>query len=619
MTDYQTYQPSYEAPASFMSSPIVIDNKVEGYFIAQLPLSKLSKLTEVVGEGLGKTGESYLVGDDHLLRSDTRRHKDVFNVTASFKEPDTHHVSSPSVELALQGETGVRVGNNYHQEEVISAYSPMDIAGHRWVMIIEESLDEALKPESRLQLIFVIMLLASIPVIVLVAWWLASLQLKPVLALTQIMKAVKNRWDFSLRTENDHQDEIGQASQTFNSMVDSLQEAINTINRSMNNFSGGHFDKKITDDMQGDLGTLKQAANSTSAELEEVISSIVSVMTSIQKGNFQQRIDRNTSGQLAELTTKINRTSEKLEYLTSMLIIMARAINDGQLDYRLDLSKEMTVQGAYEDLETTLNDGLNQLEGVVNTVQHVSSEVGSQIAEINAMSISMLHKTKEQVEATHNINSQLSHWQDDVVHLVNDAKQGGEIVNGARNEAERVSQVIDGAEAAILDIREVSTRIGNVAKGITEVATQTTMLALNAAIEATKAGVEGKGFTVVADEVRVLADQSTKAAKEINKLVEETFHKVDKGVSSVGDVSESFDQLNGVLTNVGESMAHMEQAILKQQNYNQNITESIQSIDEGSRSSKSSVETVQIACSDMQEKFLELEQRLRALKTSSSQ
>ncbi len=533
MTDYRLYQPSYDAPASFMASPIIINNRVEGYFIIQLPLDKLSKIM-AVSEGLGKTGESYLVGEDHLLRTDTRRHVDFFNVKESFRKPDTHHVSIPSVEDALEGKTGARIGSNYQQEEVISAYSPLDIGGHRWAMVVEESLEEALKPERQLQLIFTLMLLGTIPLVILAAWWLTGNQLKPILAMTQLMDEVKSRWDFSLRSDNSHQDEIGQASQTFNGMVESLQQAISTINKSLGHFADGRFNVRIDSDMQGDLGTLKQAANATSVELEEVISGIINVMTSIQKGDFNQRIDRNTSGQLAELTEKINRTSEKLEFLTSSLLAMADAINNGELDYRLDLSREMTVQGAYEGLETKLNGGLGQLEEVVNTVQHVSSEVGSQIAEINAMSASMLHQSHEQASSSKTIIGNLHEWRDDVVQLVKDAKEGGGIVSGARNNAERVSHVIDGAEAAILDIREVSTRIGNVAKGITEVATQTTMLALNAAIEATKAGVEGKGFTVVADEVRVLADQSTKAAKEINKLVEETYSRVDKGVSSVG-------------------------------------------------------------------------------------
>ncbi len=81
------------------------------------------------------------------------------------------------------------------------------------------------------------------------------------------------------------------------------------------------------------------------------------------------------------------------------------------------------------------------------------------------------------------------------------------------------------------------------------------------------------------------------------------------------DVSDSFDQLNGVLAEVGNNMAQMEQAIAKQESYSQSILNNIQSIDDSSQASKTAVETVQIACSDMQEKFTELEQRLSRLKT----
>lgn len=614
MTDYQLYRPSYELPASFMAAPIIINKKIEGYLVVQLPLDKLSRIMEAT-EKLGKTGESYLVGNDGLLRTDTYRHRDTFNVISSFKNPERYSINSSAIKKAMAGQSEAGIFRNYAGESVISAFAPIDIFGQRWVMVVEQGLEEALKPVTKLQLFFIIMLLLSVPLIIAAAWWLTRRQLGPILAMTVLMDNVKKRWDFSLRSNNASLDEVGQACQAFNTLMASLQQVIANLNSTLGSFSDGQFDARISQDMPGDLDTLKQAANATATELEEVISGILHVMSSIQKGNFGQRIDRHTSGQLAELTDKINHTSQKLEFLTEMLLAMADAINNGQLDFRLALSREMTLQGAYEGLETKMNEGLDQLEGVVNTIQHVSSEVGSQITQISAMSASMLQQSSEQAQSSQTIMGNLRQWQEDVKRLVKEAKQSGELVSGALSEADRVSQVIDGAEAAILDIREVSTRIGNVAKGITEVATQTTMLALNAAIEATKAGVEGKGFTVVADEVRVLADQSTRAAKEINTLVEETYNKVDKGVSSVGDVSGSFERLSGVMTRMGNNMAQMEQAILKQEHYSQSILSNIQSIDDSSQTSKAAVETVQIACRDMQHKFTELAQRLSRLKT----
>ena len=60
-----------------------------------------------------------------------------------------------------------------------------------------------------------------------------------------------------------------------------------------------------------------------------------------------------------------------------------------------------------------------------------------------------------------------------------------------------------------------ATKIGNVSKLITDIASKTNLLALNATIEAARAGEAGKGFAVVANEGKSLATQTAKAIEEI--------------------------------------------------------------------------------------------------------
>jgi PAS domain S-box-containing protein len=77
-------------------------------------------------------------------------------------------------------------------------------------------------------------------------------------------------------------------------------------------------------------------------------------------------------------------------------------------------------------------------------------------------------------------------------------------------------------------MRNVLSRVGQVASEIGGISGQTNLLALNATIEAARAGEAGKGFAVVASEVKALASRSSVSANEIGSLVSETQAEVDK-------------------------------------------------------------------------------------------
>ena len=70
--DFQPYAPSAGAPASFMSTPLFDDaGQMIGVLAFQMPIERLNTLMQQ-SAGLGETGETYIVGGDLLMRSDSR-------------------------------------------------------------------------------------------------------------------------------------------------------------------------------------------------------------------------------------------------------------------------------------------------------------------------------------------------------------------------------------------------------------------------------------------------------------------------------------------------------------------------------------------------------------------
>jgi len=71
-TDFAPYAPSNSAPASFIASPIFDhEGATHGTLIFQMPVDRINGIMQQA-TGMGETGETYLVGNDHLMRSTSR-------------------------------------------------------------------------------------------------------------------------------------------------------------------------------------------------------------------------------------------------------------------------------------------------------------------------------------------------------------------------------------------------------------------------------------------------------------------------------------------------------------------------------------------------------------------
>jgi len=128
LEDFAPYTPSYEAAASFISSPIYNGDKLEGVLIFQMPVGRINDIMQSKA-GMGETGETYLVGQDKLMRSQSR-----------FVEDDTigkRSVDTGGVRKALMGEIGNGVIADYRGIPVLSSFSPIKIHDLEWVILAE--------------------------------------------------------------------------------------------------------------------------------------------------------------------------------------------------------------------------------------------------------------------------------------------------------------------------------------------------------------------------------------------------------------------------------------------------------------------------------------------------
>jgi methyl-accepting chemotaxis protein len=176
--DFTKYAPSYDAPAGFIATPVYSEGKRVGVLAFQFPIDRLNAIM-LERDGMGETGETYLVGEDGLMRSDSYLNPDELSVVASFANPETGSVDTPAVQQALAGDSGETVIEDYRGQPVFSAFRPLMVGGLNWALLAEIDQSEALAPVRRIWWMAVIAISIVVIVVLGIAIWTANRIMKP--------------------------------------------------------------------------------------------------------------------------------------------------------------------------------------------------------------------------------------------------------------------------------------------------------------------------------------------------------------------------------------------------------------------------------------------------------
>jgi methyl-accepting chemotaxis protein len=135
--DYSAYPPSNNEPAAFLGARVYRDGEYIGVYAVQIPVDPVDEIMQF-SAGMGETGEIYLVGEDGLMRSDSR-----FFDTSSVLNTK---VTGATVGKAFSGETGLEIVDDYRGVPVYSAYRLFEFEGIRWAVLAEQDVAEVEAP-----------------------------------------------------------------------------------------------------------------------------------------------------------------------------------------------------------------------------------------------------------------------------------------------------------------------------------------------------------------------------------------------------------------------------------------------------------------------------------------
>jgi len=252
LVDFDFYEPSFNEQASFIAAPIYKDSVNIGVLCFQLPIDRINNIMTDNHEwqkvGLGKTGETYIVGDDSTLRNQSRflieDKEEYISILTKIGTP-AHIVSqisnfnnsiglqkviTPGVEVALNGSHGTDIFRDYRGIDVLSSYMPLQIQDVNWVIMSELDKSEAFSAISqfiRRMLLWSIFLILIIPLIALLFSYGLT---KPLVELTKLSRKIANG-NLDIEVNQTRSDEIGLLAKSMNSMKNSIRRMMSELQR----------------------------------------------------------------------------------------------------------------------------------------------------------------------------------------------------------------------------------------------------------------------------------------------------------------------------------------------------------------------------------------------------
>lgn len=141
--DFKPFEPTYNKPAAFFSVPIYKDEKLLGVIAFQISIKEINNIMTFNENwkevGLGDSGESYLVGEDYLMRSDSRftASMDSKLVNSLSTTVGVLNVRSSAIEKAINGISDYEIVTDYRGLKVLSSYTQVKILDNIWALAVE--------------------------------------------------------------------------------------------------------------------------------------------------------------------------------------------------------------------------------------------------------------------------------------------------------------------------------------------------------------------------------------------------------------------------------------------------------------------------------------------------
>lgn len=321
-------------------------------------------------EGMGQTGETYIVNSQGLIITHSRLNENVFL---------TQKVNNTTLNL-IKSSTGTLSYQNYTGTPVIGqAYK---IEGTNWFLICEFNTLEVFAPIRTLQNKMLVLSAIILILVLLVAFFISRYFTVPILKLSKIAKSMAlGKLDTPIEIKLT--DEIGQLGDSFKTMQKSLLKNAAIANEIANGNLTIDIDLLSNDDALGlSFKTMIEKLRSQIKEIGDSIQVFSSSTSEIMASITQLA---STSSETATAVSETTTTVEEVKQTTEVSNYKAKEVSD-KANYSANISKqgekaiENTIEGMYQ-----IQKQMGSIANIVVRLSEQSQTIGEITSSVNEL------------------------------------------------------------------------------------------------------------------------------------------------------------------------------------------------------------------------------------------
>lgn len=325
------------------------------------------------------------------------------------------------------------------------------------------------------------------------------------------------------------------------------------------------------------VNQIKSVMTFARKELLIPIIKVSDLLRILAEGNFNSKSDmKEDESEVGSMVAAINFMNQNYTKMITEISAVLGKMGNG--NYRVSLKEHYVGDfiAIKDSMEKIVDDTRTVLQGLKNTAAEIGSgseQLADAASDLAEGCTTQATKVNEVSDAIGNMANVMIEQADEAASTVNISSRAGEVLMETNKKMEELKE-------AISNINDCSEKIGAIIGVIEDIASQTNLLSLNASIEAARAGDAGRGFAVVAEQVKKLAEQSSEAAGETRKLIENTIQAVEKGIVISDEVAADMGEVMIGAKSATDKMSEMSDMIKQQSGVMQQINENISKVAE---------------------------------------